>query len=56
MHCLTGLGFVAAAYAAASVVDFETAAIGFVVVVAAAGESVAVVTSIDIVLDYDSCS
>jgi len=50
MHCLTGLGFVAADGAAASAVDFETAAIGFVAV-AAAGESVAVVTSIDIVQD-----
>ncbi len=55
MHCWIGLGFVAAAGAAASVVDFETAAIGFVAV-AAAAESAAVEASIDIAQDFDSCS
>ena len=56
----------AAAGAAASAVDFETAAIGFAVVAVVAASAVdfetaaigfaVVVTSIDIVLGYDSCS
>lgn len=57
MHCLFDRdslqSYFVAAGAAASVVDFEIAAIAFVAV-AAAGEAVAVVTSIGIA--QDSCS